>query len=69
MKEIQQSEYLLATLPGSNPADRLLVVLVHSKAGGSQSVKEIMVVPSPLQGWEARTSKTAGIANKRVRRA
>jgi hypothetical protein len=35
---MQNSECLLATLPGSNPADRLLVVLVHTRAGESQVV-------------------------------
>jgi hypothetical protein len=35
---MQQSECLLATLPGSNPGDRLLLVLAQSRAGESQVV-------------------------------
>ncbi len=35
---MQKNECLLATLPGSSPGDRLLVVLVHTKAGRSQIV-------------------------------
>ena len=35
---MQRDECLLATLPGSSPGDRLLVVLVHTKAGKSQIV-------------------------------
>lgn len=35
---MQKSECLLATIPGSNARDRLLVVLVHTKAGKSQIV-------------------------------
>ena len=35
---MQKDECLLATLPGSSPGDRLLVVLVHTKAGNSQVV-------------------------------
>ena len=35
---MQKNECLLATLPSSDPGDRLLVVLVHTKAGKSQVV-------------------------------
>ena len=35
---MQTSECLLATLPGSSPDDRLLVVLVHTHAGMSRVV-------------------------------
>ena len=35
---MQKNECLLATLPGSQSGDRLLVVLVQTKAGKSQLV-------------------------------
>jgi hypothetical protein len=35
---VQNNEYLLATLPGSNTRERIIVVLVHTKTGESEVI-------------------------------
>ena len=62
---MQPSECLLATLPGSNPTDRLLVVWVHTPAGESQVVLRQQSWAEGI-GWYDQ--KSLGLAPHQLRR-
>ena len=62
---MQKDECLLATLPGSSPGDRLLVVLVHTKAANSQVVLRHQSWAEGI-GWYDQ--KSLGLAPHQLRR-
>ncbi len=61
---MQKSECLLVTIPGSNARDRLLVVLVHTRAGESQVVLRQQSWAEGI-GWYDQ--KSLGLAPQQLR--